>query len=76
MVECVCVYVCVCVHACVHTCAKPSNLFTYNRLNSKRNMGILILYVLSISVFKKKCCTVVAHTFNPSTWEIEAGGSL
>jgi hypothetical protein len=30
----------------------------------------------SIKIRKKRSWAVVAHSFNPSTWEIEAGGFL
>jgi hypothetical protein len=37
-------------------------------------IGVLFYYYFSF--FKKNCWVVVAHAFNPSTWEAEAGRFL
>jgi hypothetical protein len=43
---------------------------------------VLVLYASNFTIClkkkkkKKKKPEVMAHTFNPSTWEAEAGGSL
>ena len=36
----------------------------------------MVLNYISQGLLNKTCWVVVAHTFNPSTWEAEAGGFL
>jgi hypothetical protein len=49
-------------------------LFALNTLN----IILHIYYAYSFKPMKKnrECSAVVAHTFNPSSWEAEAGGFL
>ena len=43
-------------------------------LKNQKHAGLLQRKTLSQKT--KTCQAVVAHTFNPSTWEVEAGGFL
>jgi hypothetical protein len=70
--ECICVYLCTCVCLCV--CVRLELVPRTSHMLEKSFTTKLISSALLRMV--KNEPDMVAHAFNPSTWEAEAGGSL
>jgi hypothetical protein len=84
---CVCVCVCVCVGSLSHLTSCPISNLTNTATPRKSVTGLhhvcsgtLIFFVTSFTLLALLrvylCRVVVAHAFNPSTREAEAGGFL